>query len=498
MRAFEVVLILLNLLALLMTFKPPSQAVWSGLAVVTIVMLSLHGMFEGFRYQMTFSYALVVLLVFCAVVKRIGVFPSGRLQWYVARVALAGAFVLLAATSALAYALPVFALPAPTGDYAVGIKYFHLIDETRMDPFLDTAPRQRELMVKICYPARPDEAKPFSRYFRGSLNLLQAFASFYGLPSFAFSHLTLVTTHGKEELELSDNESSYPVVLISHGAGTTMEVETSQSEDLASHGYIVVDIDHTYVSAATAFPDRIATAAQATTSFDAIEPAESITQIMADDDAFVIDTLAEMNDGAIDADFNGRLNLGEIGVIGHSVGGAVAYNMAIGDSRVKAAINLDGAVYVVPRSPTAIAPFLMLANDRYHVQAIEHRTSLLEALAATPAGQQTRVDTQVDDVALTTSRQNITGLADVLAASGNLYTIAGSDHMKFADIGLFIGDKRLREFMQIGGQTDPERCLEITRAITTAFFDQRLKHQTADALQSLLRIYPELEQIDLH
>ena len=67
-----------------------------------------------------------------------------------------------------------------------------------------------------------------------------------------------------------------------------MEVETSQSEDLASHGYIVVDIDHPYVSAATVFPDRIVTAQEATTNFDTPEPAEPITQIMADDGKFVI------------------------------------------------------------------------------------------------------------------------------------------------------------------------------------------------------------------
>ena len=90
------------------------------------------------------------------------------------------------------------------------------------------------------------------------------------------------------------------------------------------------------------------------------------------------------------------------------------------------------------------------------------------------------------------------GLANVLRASGNLYTIEGSDHMKFTDIGLFIGSKWLRELIQIGGKTDPARCLEITQALTAAFFDQHLKGQTADAFTSSVKTYPELKKVNLN
>ena len=69
------------------------------------------------------------------------------------------------------------------------------------------------------------------------------------------------------------------------------------------------------------------------------------------------------------------------------------------------------------------------------------------------------------------AQQNIIGLTEVLKASGNLFTIEGSDHMKFIDIGLFIGVSQLRERIDIGGKTDPVKCLEITKAVTLAFFD---------------------------
>ena len=81
---------------------------------------------------------------------------------------------------------------------------------------------------------------------------------------------------------------------------------------------------------------------------------------MADDNEFVARLLRDMSAGGIEPSFKRKLDLDRLGVIGHSVGGAVAYDMAINNRRVKAAINLDGVVYVTPASNRRIAPFLML------------------------------------------------------------------------------------------------------------------------------------------
>ncbi len=305
-----------------------------------------------------------------------------------------------------------------------------------------------------------------------------------------FDHLSLVKTHSKEGLALSDEQPGYPVILFSHGAGTSMEVETSQSEDLASRGYVVVSVDHTYVSAATLFPDRIANHHDGTTNFQTPEPAEVITQIMAEDVAFVIEKLSEMNAGSTEPMFEGRLDLDAMGVIGHSVGGAVAYNLGINDSRIKAAVNLDGAVYISPETDGNMAPFLMLANDTYHIQALESRESLM------PPPDMT-TDTAYAE-AYNRAQQNVTALVDGLSVSGNLYTIKGCSHMKLTDMGLFIGVQWLRELIQFSGETEPARCLEITQALTAVFFDQHLKNEAGDSLESLTTKYWELKKVELN
>lgn len=95
------------------------------------------------------------------------------------------------------------------------------------------------------------------------------------------------------------------------------------------------------------------------------------------------------------------------------------------------------------------------------------------------------------------AQQNMIALTEVLEASGNLFAMEGSDHMKFTDLGLFIGIRLLREQIGIGGKTDSLKCLEMTRVVTLAFFDQHLKGGDEESLKLLVAKYPELQKVDL-
>jgi hypothetical protein len=69
--------------------------------------------------------------------------------------------------------------------------------------------------------------------------------------------------------------------------------------------------------------------------------------------------------------------------------------------------------------------------------------------------------------------------------------------MKFIDLGLFIGLRPLRELISIRGEMEPVRCLEITEAVTAAFFDRHLKGEGLDSLDSLVQTYPDLINVEL-
>ena len=500
MRPLEFVLVTTNLLALFLGFRSTAPKLRWAVTGLNWLGLLAHGSAEGLRYQMAFSYAYVALLTIFAFSGLNQLFSKIRAPRVLRIAASVLSLLGIVCTSILAVSLPVFSFTEPTGRYAVGIAYFHMIDEERTEPFLHNLKKKRALMVKMYYPAKSDQTKPFDPYFHGSLQLMRALATFYQMPSFFFDHFALVETRAKVGLAVSSGQRNYPVVLFSHGAGTTVEVSTSQGEDLASHGYIVAAIDHPYVSAATVFPQQIIMSREATTNFDTPEPAEPITQIMAQDAQFVITALSKINQ--TDPVFKQKLDLDNIGVMGHSVGGAVAYNLAINDPRVKAAINLDGSVYVKPKTNQAIAPFLMLANDQYHVQNIKAREPLIQKFDSTPEGVQSMLEVYGSkrsyEITYKKAHENIEGLAGVLQSSGDIYTITGSDHMKLTDIGLFFGSQWLRQLLQIRGQTAPSRCLEITEALTVAFFDRHLNHQSAAKLTVLFKTYPELKRVSLN
>ncbi len=122
MRPFEVTLISASFLSLFPGFRKQSRSVWLGAAGANLVVFLIHALFEGFHYQMAFSYVSTILFAVYAAVKTNDRFIEAKTPKAFKVIAVSLCFVFLATTSFLAYALPVFTLPKPTGSYAVGIK----------------------------------------------------------------------------------------------------------------------------------------------------------------------------------------------------------------------------------------------------------------------------------------------------------------------------------------------------------------------------------------
>ena len=79
MRTFEVILVFVNLLALLLNSRKLSNVMWSSVAGLNLLVLFIHGVVEGFRFQMAFSYVFVILLVVSALAKASGRFSEVRI-----------------------------------------------------------------------------------------------------------------------------------------------------------------------------------------------------------------------------------------------------------------------------------------------------------------------------------------------------------------------------------------------------------------------------------
>ena len=100
------------------------------------------------------------------------------------------------------------------------------------------------------------------------------------------------------------------------------QIYTSFIEDLVGHGFVVVSINHPYISGITVFPDG-RTVGLASVPTDPVARSAFFNmslRTIVEDAKFVLDTITEMN--ATDPDFSGHFDLSQVGMYGHSFGGA--------------------------------------------------------------------------------------------------------------------------------------------------------------------------------
>jgi len=134
-------------------------------------------------------------------------------------------------------------------------------------------------------------------------------------------------------------------------------------EDLASHGYVVVGIDHPYLSGPTSLAGGEIALTQP------VEPAsigaymERAAGTLVADQRQVLDWLAAQDAASSGSLFSGRLDLSRIGAYGHSLGGAISLRTAMADIRVKASIDIDGTMFGDTTGPWTRPLLFVLAAD---------------------------------------------------------------------------------------------------------------------------------------
>jgi len=251
-------------------------------------------------------------------------------------------------------------LPKPTGPYAVGRSLFDWKDPNRTDPYSKSIGKDRELMVWVWYPATPAPGSKPAEY------IPSAWAS--ELPWRPMTIPSKVRVHAVPNAPLAGKGKSYPVVVLSTGFGNLPSDYTSLIENLASYGYVVLGITNTYSAPVVRFPDgRVARHLRAASfprgSRQAIEAAGNrIVKVWAADVHFSLDRLQEMNSNP-KSRFYGRLDFTKVGLMGDSLGGAVAAEVCSSDPRCKAGIDINGNLFGSVLKTGIKRPFLFLLSD---------------------------------------------------------------------------------------------------------------------------------------
>ena len=392
---------------------------------------------------------------------------------------------------------PPFHFPKPTGKYAIGVKTYHWIDEARKETFSDdpTHPN-RELMVKIWYPStgklpqKPSSpwAPDLVKHLRKNKQLLWLLGA--SRPTF---------TYTKPNSPINPSKT-FPIIIFSHGAkACNYNSNTAQCEELASHGYVVVGINHTYNSILTKFPDdRIISSPKAANEITKNETFTQTKQAFdkemetwTSDAQFVLNQLESLNNNGKSI-FYQRLDQKHIGMFGHSFGGATAIQMCRRDSRIKAGVDLDGGLFGSDRARTFDKPVMFLLNES------------IKKMGYGPSSHSTKSGFKIktsgeDQIFRSLVYFSIVQLTKSIGNKAHAFIIDGTKHLDFTDVALLkqasilssltglIGNLGLLQ-----GKIDGFRATNITRAYLAEFFDKYLKGQPSPLLDKREQQYPEV------
>ncbi|MFE9787733.1 alpha/beta hydrolase family protein [Nocardia salmonicida] len=258
----------------------------------------------------------------------------------------------------------VVSLPSPTGPNTVGVTELHLTDPHRTDPWTGAT---REVLVQIWYPAQSIGGAAATAWMPpAGRSEQEAYLDSLGVPE---ARWTLGPSHSYPNRPALAGNKRFPVLLNSPGMGDATGWSTAQAEDLASHGYVVAAINHTHEAYAVHFPDgRVERT---------VVPLNSPQEVLRDllvptrvaDTRFVLDELAAVSadresataarlpDGLAE-----RLDLTDVGMFGHSLGGSTTVQSLHDDPRIRAGVNLDGPILGSVATEGAVQPLLMLAS----------------------------------------------------------------------------------------------------------------------------------------
>ena len=197
-------------------------------------------------------------------------------------------------------------LPMPTGPHPVGRVSFDWVDSARFDIYAGNPEARRELVVFVWYPASPQPTAEFALY----LPLPWApTADFLGCPG--------LRSHAIPDAAVAADSAAYPVLLLSP-SGFSPLLLAAIAEELASHGFVVVGVNHTYETTVTAFADgRVVPMNPAAVGgalgpqageFGGCRERAAVCEVKAADLAFVADQLEEVDARPAER-FVGRLDL---------------------------------------------------------------------------------------------------------------------------------------------------------------------------------------------
>lgn len=458
MRPLE---ILVSILLALYLLWPHSRPVGVRLIpAVTLVIMVLHLYFEGYRWQMIPLYALTVLLAISSLAKITSLtdWSTASSSWIV--------IVLLVFTS-IPILLPVPKIPTPSGPLAIGTVIYEFTDPARPELY-SGKDEARRFMIQAWYPAEVKEEGERAPWMSKADVYAPAVATYIGLPAFFLDHLTLVNIPAYKNAQVAGNDAGYPVIIFSHGWNGFNAQNTGQALELASHGFVVIAVQHTYGAVTTVFADgTMAPNNPNALPQDADDPnyevvARKLVNQWAGDISFTLDEFEDLNKDANNIFYN-KLDMERIGVYGHSTGGGAAIQFCGTDPRCDALLGMD--------------PFMRPVSAEVIENGVSQPSFFMFSQAWT-------------DLVDSKNNQLFNQFHPEVADSVGAISINGTKHFDFSDLPLL---SPIAPQLGLKGPLKGSRVIEIVNSYLLGFFEMTLNNNPSSLFGSSFNDFSEVK-----
>lgn len=281
-------------------------------------------------------------------------------------------------------------------------------------------------------------------------------------------------TNDKRKLTIQlwypDAEGKYPLVVFSHGAFGFRMSNYSTYQELASNGYIVASIDHTYHAFMTKHDDGEVVIANMEflnnamgAQSGAITPEEidlmedEWMELRTADMSFVLDYIKNRVSSTSNKEVFNKIDIDHIGLFGHSLGGATSAQVGRFDNDIDAVIVVDGTMLGEEiENPPYPKPILNIYNESHYNEAIND-----------------------DEYPNNFACRNAEESYEVV--------VKGSGHMNFTDLPMV--SPFLSTLLETGDSAniDPRYCIETTNEVILEFFNHYLKNDQVEIAKE--RVY---------
>ena len=450
MHILEVFIYILSIIMMWVIISKRSIKMQYGIPLlsITVLILILYLVFNSTRWQLYTLYLAIFILGILVYFKTI---KNIILKNFIRKSIITVLTLLIVISGVSVLVFPIYGMPLPSGDYLIGTESFIIEDETRYELYNEDLNDFRKIKIQVWYPAELIDGYEQAPWLEDGVVVARALSKDMGLPSFVLDQTADIMSNSYFDVPISNALDDYPVIIISHGWRGFRNLHTDYAEELASLGYIVIGIDHSYGSVATVFNDEeiaylnLDALPPRETTPDYLDYANQLVNTYASDINTTINYLEEINDSNNPSRFSGKLDLTKIGLLGHSTGGGADVVIALNDDRIDAVMGLDA--WVEPIDEIEV-------NEGLTIPSLFLRSGAWE--------------TGFNNTNLYTLIENST-------YPSALYQIDGTTHYDFAMVNMY---SPLTKYIGVTGNVEGEHLNSILKSMISDFFNKTLKNDT--------------------